>query len=170
MVRIMAGAFIINGKDYLMMKRSENKKIAPGMWGGVGGHAEPNELNDPRETCIREVYEETGIAEKDLEKLNLKYCILRREKEEITLIYMFIGGVRERFYEDRTEEGKLYWINEKELLDRPMSFEIRNVLEHYITVGHKDNEIKVGVVSVTDNKPQMNWNSLDSWEGLTGMR
>ena len=169
MVRVMAGAFIINGKDYLMMKRSENKKIAPGMWGGVGGHAEPNELNDPRETCIREVYEETGIAEEDLEKLNLKYCILRREKEEITLIYMFIGGVRGRFYEDRTEEGKLYWINEKELLDRPMSFEIRNVLEHYITVGHKDNEIKVGVVSVTDNKPQMNWNSLDSWEGLTGM-
>lgn len=99
----------------------------------------------------------------------MKYCILRKEKEKITLIYMFVGTSKERFYEDRTEEGKLYWINEKELLDRPMSFEIRNVLEHYIAVGHKSNEIKVGVVSVVDNKPQMNWNSLDSWEGLTGM-
>jgi len=167
-LRVMSGAFIINCKDYLMMKRSENKKIAPGMWGGVGGHAEPSELNDPKATCLREIYEESGIQEKDLERLDLKYCILRRDKEEITLIYMFIGAVRERFYEDRTEEGKLHWINENDLLHRPMSFEIKNVLEHYIEFGHKSNDIKVGVVSAEDNKPEMNWNSLDSWEGLTG--
>ena len=149
-----------------MMKRSENKKIAPGVWGGVGGHGEPNEINDPRATCIREIYEETGIKEKDLEKLHLKYCILSRDKEEITLMYIFLCIAKERFYEDRTDEGKLYWINEKELIHRPMSFEIKNVLEDYMSDGHKSNKIKVGVVSVTDNKPEMNWSSLDSWEGL----
>lgn len=44
-----------------------------------------------------------------------------------------------------------------------MSFEIRNVLDNYTAAGHKSNEIRVGVVSPIDNKPQMNWNSLDSW-------
>jgi hypothetical protein len=32
-LRVMSGAFIINGKGYLMMKRVENRKLAPGMWG-----------------------------------------------------------------------------------------------------------------------------------------
>lgn len=54
-------------------------------------------------------------------------------------------------------------------LDRPMSFEIRSMLKHYISIGYKSNEINVGTVSVIENKPVMNWNSLDSWEGLTGI-
>lgn len=67
------------------------------------------------------------------------------------------------FYGDITEEEKLYWVNENELFDRHMSFEIRNVLDNYTAAGHKRNEIRVGVVSPIDNKPQMNWNSLNSW-------
>jgi 8-oxo-dGTP diphosphatase len=165
-LRIIAGAFIIEGNNYLMMKRSENKKIAPGMWGGVGGHAEPHELNSPKITCLREIYEETGIEEKDFESLDLRYIIVRRNKEEITLIYYFIGFSRTMHYEDKTQEGQLFWINKNELLDRPMSFEVRNMLEHYTKIGYKSNEVTVGSVSLVDNKPRMNWNTLNEWEGL----
>ena len=168
-LRVMSGAFIINGKGYLMMKRAENRKLAPGMWGPVGGHVEPNELNDPKATCLREIYEEAGIEEKDFEKLDLKYIILRREKDEIRVHHIFIGITKTKYCEDKTDEGKLYWINEDELFNKTMSFTVRNALEHYIEIGHKSHEVIVGTVSATDNKPLMNWNSLDGWEGMTGI-
>jgi len=164
----MAGAFIINGTDYLMMKRAENRKLAPGMWGPVGGHVEPYELNDPRAACLREIYEEAGLEERDFDKLDLKYIIFRRERDEIRLHHIFIGIAKTKNYEDKTNEGKLNWIKEGELLEKTMSFTVRKALENYIEFGHKDNEIIVGTVSAVDNKPYMNWNSLDSWEGMTG--
>lgn len=167
-IRVLSGAFIIEGNDYLMMKRADNKRIAPGMWAGVGGHVEPDEINNPKTSCLREVYEETGIEEKYFNKIDLKYIILRRDKLEISLIYYFIGFVGTRYYEDKTQEGKLYWINESKLLDRPMSFEIRNILEHYRDVGYKSSNINVGTISVIENKPIINWSSLDGWEGITG--
>jgi 8-oxo-dGTP diphosphatase len=165
-IRTISGAFIIEGNDYLLMKRADTKRIAPGMWGGVGGHAEPCELNSPKATCLREIFEETGIEEKDFYNLNLRYIIIRRNKAEITLIHYFIAFSRIRHYEDKTQEGKLYWINESELLNRPMSFEVRNMIEHYTKVGYKSNEINVGTVSFIENRPIMNWNSLDAWEGI----
>lgn len=163
-VRILAGALIIEGNDYLLMKRADNKKIAPGVWGGVGGHSEPSELNDPRATCLREIYEETGIEEKSFETLDLKYIIITRNKEEITLLYFFVGHVATRDYEDKTEEGKLFWINKNDLLDRPMSFETRKVMEHYKKSGYKTNNIVVGTVSVIENERIMNLSSLDKYE------
>jgi len=166
-LRMMSGAFIINGKDYLMMKRAEDRKLAPGMWGPVGGHVEPNEINDPKAACFREIYEEAGIEEKDFEKLNLKYIIFRREKDEIRLHYIFVGVTKVTNYEDKTDEGKLHWIKEDELLEKTISFSVRKALEHYIELGHNSNEIIVGTVSAENNIPKMNWNSLDSWEGMT---
>lgn len=167
-IRVLAGAFIIEGNDYLLMKRADTKRIAPGMWGGVGGHAEPNEINNPKMTCLREIYEETGIKENDFKSLDLRYIIIRRDKSEITLLYYFIGRSKTRNFEDKTQEGKLYWINEKELLNRPMSFEVGNMVEHYIKKGYKRNEINVGTVSFSENKPTMNWNCLNAWEGIGG--
>ena len=168
-LRAMAGAFIINGKDYLLMKRAENRKLAPGMWGPVGGHIEPYELNDPKATCLREVYEESGILEKAFDKLDLKYIIMRRDKDEIRVHHIFIGITNTRNYIDKTDEGKLNWINENELLDKTMTFTVRSALKHYMEIGHNSNEIIVGTVSATDNNPHMNWNSLDAWEGMTGV-
>lgn len=167
-LRILSGAFIIDGSNYLMMKRALTKKIAPGMWGGVGGHAEPTELNSPKTTCLREIYEETGIEEKAFKSLDLKYVIARRNKDELTLIYYFIGFSKTKHFEDKTQEGKLFWVNESEILDRPMSFEVRNMVEHYLAIGSKNNLINVGAVSLIDDKPTMIWTTLDSWEGLVG--
>lgn len=167
-IRSLSGALIIRGNEYLLMKRADNRRIAPGMWAGVGGHVEPNEISSPKTTCLREIYEETGIEEEHFKKLDLKYIVLRRDKLEISVIYYFVGFVESRFYKDKSQEGKLHWINEKELLDRPMSFEIRKIIEHYKEIGHASNVINVGTISVINNKPIINWHSLDGWEGIIG--
>ncbi|MFC7680786.1 NUDIX domain-containing protein [Paenibacillus sp. GCM10028914] len=59
--RLMSTAFLYYNDKILMMKRSANRKLAPGLWTGIGGHIEPDEMNNPELACIREIYEETGI-------------------------------------------------------------------------------------------------------------
>lgn len=39
-LRLMTNAFIINRNKILLLKRANYKKIAPGLWTGVGGHIE----------------------------------------------------------------------------------------------------------------------------------
>lgn len=56
-LRLMSTAF---GSRVLMLKRSPDRKLAPDLWTGVGGHIEPDEINDPKSACYREIYEETG--------------------------------------------------------------------------------------------------------------
>lgn len=56
-----AAAFLKRDGNYLLMKRAENRKIAPDVWSGIGGRFEPHELNEPQAACLREIKEETGI-------------------------------------------------------------------------------------------------------------
>ena len=62
-----------------MMKRSKSSRIFPDFWVPVGGHMEPDEINDPLKACLREVYEETGIKENNLKDLELRYITVRRK-------------------------------------------------------------------------------------------
>jgi 8-oxo-dGTP diphosphatase len=48
----MATAFLMNKDDFLLMQRLMQKKFAPGIWAGVGGHVEPEEVNNPYSACI----------------------------------------------------------------------------------------------------------------------
>lgn len=70
---IATAAFLKRGSDYLLMKRAPNRKVAPGVWSGVGGHMECDELNNPQKTCLREVLEETGITKEQIQDLKLRY-------------------------------------------------------------------------------------------------
>jgi ADP-ribose pyrophosphatase YjhB (NUDIX family) len=56
-----SGAFLKNNGKYFLMKRSAERKIATNVWSCVGGHMEQNEINNPLDTCLREIREETGI-------------------------------------------------------------------------------------------------------------
>lgn len=155
----------MNNQDFLLMKRSLDRKFAPGIWAGVGGHREPHEINIPEVACLREIFEETGIAEKDIENLNLKYIILRRSKDEIRVQYVYFGVSKTREIL-QTDEGELFWINRSELFDRELSATTRSALNHYLDFGGSSEEIIVGTVRAENNKPIMNWCSVQDWEGM----
>lgn len=167
--RNVATAFLFNNNDFLLMKRSEKRKIAPGFWAGVGGHLEPDEINDPRAACLREIYEETGIEAKYIDEFKLKYIIIRRSQNEIRVNYIYFGNSNIREFVD-TDEGKLYWIPVGELLNREFTNTIRITLTHYLELGNLMNDVLVGVVSNDNNKPFMNWSLLQDWaaEGAQG--
>lgn len=88
--RHMTSVFLNNENgQYLMLKRNKGKKIASGLWTGLGGHIESNEYNDPYKACKREVFEESGIEEKDLINLTLRYIMItHRNRNDLIRILM----------------------------------------------------------------------------------
>ena len=163
-MRETSTAYLMNGREILLMKRADNRSFAPGIWAGVGGHVEPGELNKPFETCVREIYEETGISIGQINHLRLQYIILRRSKTEIRIQYVYFGDSMVRNVV-QTEEGQLFWIDKDRLFERKLSVTSRLSLEHYLAHGPTD-EIMVGTVFCKNLKPVMNWCPVQDWEGI----
>jgi len=161
--RNMAGAILQNGGDFLLMKRSENRAFLPGYWGGVGGNIEPDEINAPRATCLREILEETGLCERDIENLQLKYIVLRRSKDEIRIQYFYFGVSNKRAVAD-TNEGSLHWVNKNELLNRKMTFTTKETLTHYLKIGHGQSSVTVGAADGAGGSPAISWCPRNDWE------
>ena len=163
-IRTAASAFLRNNGNVLVMKRSQHKRIAPGMWAGVGGHMEPHELNNPSETCYREIEEETGITRDDIQSLELLYITVRmKNPDEIRYNYFYFGETT-KTETIQTDEGILHWIPESELLNRDYTQTIAAMLEHYTTRHPHDRAVYVGVAGNDNNNLNMTWALLEDFE------
>lgn len=160
-LRVTAGALLHDNDRYLLMKRSLKKKIAPGLWAGVGGHLEKEELNDPAAACLREIGEETGILPCEIKDLALRYIIHSMRGDEVHLQYHFFGEVNSGRELKDTEEGVLYWVKEEDMPELDMSFSIKNLVKHYNEVGKHTGHIYVGTCVREDTGNYMNWAVLD---------
>ena len=160
-LRMMSTALLWNSKDeLLMMKRSLTRKLSPGLWAAVGGHLEPQELNNPRTACLREVWEETGIEHDEIHDLRMQYVLLRLNGQEIRQQFFYVGAtdVNPRIV---TSEGELHWIHRDQVLERPLPFIFRSLLEHYFTVGLTTHPW-VGTAGLhrETGEPTIHWNPL----------
>lgn len=164
-LRAMASAYLENDGAFLLMKRSEVRQFAPGIWATVGGHMEPDEIGDPRAACLREIREETGLSEEQISGLALRYIILRRSGEEIRVQYVFFGHADSRGV-GATDEGELQWIKRGELLDRRLSYTSKATLEHFLQTNGQVSDILVGTVSAEGSQPVLHWLPLQDWEGI----
>jgi len=156
-------AFLHNNGKYLLMKRAETRSIAPGVWSGVGGHIEPDELNEPLTACYREIKEETGITRDKIASLDLLYIITRRSKDEIRQSYIYFGETKQNEI-IQTDEGELFWISETELLNREYTKTFAAMLEHYTKRNPNDRFVNVGVAENDNGKLKMNWARCEDFE------
>ncbi|MEC0269825.1 MULTISPECIES: NUDIX hydrolase [Paenibacillus] len=134
-LRMMSTALLWNSRnELLMMKRSLTRTLSPGLWAAIGGHLEPDELNNPRAACLREIWEETGIEHDEIQGLRLQYILLRLNGQEVRQQFFYVGStdVNPRI---TTPEGELHWVPKDLVLERPLPFIFRNLLEHYLDVG-----------------------------------
>ncbi len=78
--------------EILIIKRSENEEVYPGMWGIPGGTVEDTDIS-LENALKREVYEEVGI---EIEKLNIVQNNIRvkNDKKTIYIVYtaIFLAG------------------------------------------------------------------------------
>lgn len=156
-----AVAFLRNGDKYLLMKRSANRTVAPDVWSGVGGHMECDELCSPQTTCLREVWEESGITAGQIRNLSLRYIIIRRYRNTIRQNYIYFGDTDAKAI-DKTDEGKLHWIPEGELLNRTYTVTFAAMLEHYMTTPDSGCVI-VGVAENDSGKCRMVWSEIEDF-------
>lgn len=137
-----ASCFLLNGDDILLMKRAMHRTLSPGQWASVGGHIEAHEFDKPETACLREIWEETGIAASDISGLTLRYIHMRRERDQIGLQYIFFARttVRELI---RTDEGDLFWIPKSELFDRVFPIGTEAILRSEFGPGRDDPRVQV---------------------------
>ena len=160
-----SGAFLKNGDSYLLMKRSPDRKIAPNVWSCIGGHMENNELNNPFETCLREIEEEAGIKRQNISFLKLRYLlILQKNKNIIRQYYIYFGETNTREFIN-TNEGVLHWVKENELLEYEFSKTFSEMVEHFIENRNNFSEkVIVGITGMENGKNKMKWSELEIYE------
>ena len=162
-IRHMACAYIWNGSNVLMLQKTSQSKLFPGMWVPVGGHIKPEEFKTPKVSCVREIQEETGLTEDKLSNLCARYITVRRKKDEIRIQHIFCGRSNSYDVVD-SDEGELVWIPEKEILSLEMSYTNKAMLKHYLKIGMNDNLLYLGVVVLESNKPRLTWIGLESFD------
>jgi len=59
-MRRCADGILLDGRQALLGKRAENRRLYPGVWDIIGGHCEAGE--EPEETLVREMVEEIGVV------------------------------------------------------------------------------------------------------------
>jgi 8-oxo-dGTP diphosphatase len=157
-----AAAFLRRGDDFLLLKRADDRKFAPGLWGGVGGKFESGELNDPQAACLREIYEETGISAEDVHNLSLRYIIMRRKGDVIWQSYIYFGETDTEPSID-TDEGRLHWIPQEELMDRTFTVTFTQMLRHYLTHQY-ETRVTVGAAANVNGECVMNWTVVEDFD------
>ena len=136
--RYMAGAFLACGDKVLLIKRGMHKALAPGLWSCVGGHVEPEEMNDPDAACYREIEEETGIGRGLVEGLRLRYMTVRQVDDgEIRVGYYYVGRVVREVALPPCSEGELKWVPLVEVrnLGLTMTYSVGEIVRRWLADG-----------------------------------
>ena len=149
-LRNMAGLYLRQDDQLLLLYRIGSKVIPDSYTASAGGHFEKEELNDAKACVLRELYEETGLTEPDIDNLYLRYVTLRLKNDEIRQNYYFFADLKKK-KEITSNEGNLKWFHIEELLENPpdMPFTAQYVVKHYAEIGKDTDVIYAGVATET---------------------
>lgn len=101
--------FLLFDDRWLLLKRSSSKRLLPNRYTGLGGRVETDEFGDLRRSVLRELFEETGMREGDLEHLALRRLLTHnRPGEPLTNLFYFTAALKDYALPDCTE-GTLHW-------------------------------------------------------------
>lgn len=143
-LRPMTAVYLSRGEEMLLLYRIGSRVVAPS-YCGVGGHFEQDELRDARACALRELREETGLGEKDLTGLSLRYVCMRLKNGEIRQNYYFFAELaKDAALPGTCEEGRLEWVPYGELLTKPMPHTAYHMMKHYLETGRHTDVLYAG--------------------------
>jgi 8-oxo-dGTP diphosphatase len=147
-LRNMTAIYLFKGDKVLLLFRQGGRVVNDVWTGSAGGHFEENELNDPKACIIREMGEELGLKEDDIEGLTLRYVTLRYTKGEIRRNYYYFARLKDDFNAElKSNEGISKWFPIDKVSDLPMPFTAKYVVDHYISTGRSTDKMYVGVTT-----------------------
>lgn len=151
-LRNMTSIYLYNEKNqFLLLGRVGSRVVRDNAYIGTsGGHFEEEELNDAKKCVLRELGEEVGLTENDIEDIQLRYVTLRLKKGEIRQNYYFFAKLKDDNANISSNEGNLKWFDATEIQDLDMPHTAKYVINHYIDNNIKDTNDLYGGVAVED--------------------
>lgn len=136
-LRNMTSIYLRRDDKFLLLYRMGSKVIGNSYTGTAGGHMEESELNNPQACVLRELEEETGLTERDVENLKFRYITLRLKNGEVRQNYYFFGELAEHVDVDAltSNEGELQWFDISEVENLNMPHSAKYMMLHYIKIG-----------------------------------
>lgn len=147
-LRNMTAIYLLKGDKVLLLFRQGGKVVNEVWTGSAGGHFEEYELNDAKACVLRELNEELGLCENDIENLSLRYVTLRSTKGEIRQNYYFFADLKEDVDDNlNSNEGKTKWFSLDEIGGLEMPYTAKYVMEHYCEKGRFTDKLYVGATN-----------------------
>ena len=146
-LRNMTSVFLYDNDGILCLYRIGSRVANHKYVGAAGGHFEPVEVSDAKACALRELQEELGLTESDVEDLKLRYITLRLKNGEIRQNYYFFGKLKV----DRplqSTEGDLHWFSYEEAKNLHMPASAKQMMLHYLQTGRFDDHLYAGVTEV----------------------
>ena len=136
-LRNMTSIYLRRGDKFLLLYRVGSKVIGNSYTGTAGGHMEEAELNNPKACVLRELEEETGLTEQDVENLKLRYITLRLKNGEVRQNYYFFGELADHVDVQKltSNEGELQWFDISEVEELNMPHSAKYMWLHYFKIG-----------------------------------
>lgn len=143
-LRNMTSVYLTGEQGILCLYRIGSRVANNKYIGSAGGHFEKDELNDARACVLREMNEELGLTEADVEGLRLRYITYRLKDGEIRQNYYYFGRLNTQ-RELKSTEGILHWIpyDGFEALEMPVS--AKHMILHYLKQGRFDDTLYAGI-------------------------
>ena len=131
----------LTGPEGLLCLYRIGSRVADRMYvGAAGGHFEKEELNDPRTCVLREMKEELGLEEADLEDLKLRYVAMRLKNGEIRQNYYYFASLKTHRDLESTE-GALEWVSWEKLSELEMPACAKLAVLHYLREGRYTDKV-----------------------------
>lgn len=150
-LRNMTSVYLVREGEVLCLYRIGSRIASNKYIGSAGGHFEKDELNDPKNCVLREMQEELGLSEADVEGLTLRYITHRLTGGEIRQNYYFFGQLKEK-RKLTSSEGTLHWIPFDEVPKLTMPVSAKHMILHYLEEGRFTDHLYCGVTQETGTK------------------
>lgn len=143
-LRNMTSLYLVREDAILCLYRIGSRVADHKFIGSCGGHFEKEELNDPKACILREMQEELGLSESEVDGLSLRYITHRLTGSEIRQNYYFFARLRgDR--ELSSNEGTLRWIPFEEVPGLTMPVSAKHMILHYLETGRLTDCIYAGI-------------------------
>lgn len=136
---LIVHALIFNeNKELLLIRRSLNETVLPGVWDIPGGTLEDGE--DPKSGALRETLEETGLHVKDLDLFSYTSNIdQKKNKQFVRLIFIgFLNGEPDDITLNPEDHDEFRWVSlDKQVSDMNLVEYLPNILKVLHTKSHQ---------------------------------
>lgn len=148
-LRNMTSLYLRQGNRLLLLYRIGSKVVHDSYTASAGGHFEKEELNDAKACVLRELYEETGLTDGEIQNLSLRYVTLRLKNDEIRQNYYFFTDLADSDKVIASNEGRLKWFPMEELSETmpDMPFTAKYVVKHYLKIGKDTDVLYAGIAT-----------------------